>query len=221
MNKIILTFLLCLSASFLSAQQVNLTTINGEPITTKAYTEIIGSVFYIDKWIEGDVSTVDGKVFKGVNLKYDTFKDLLYFKQRNNDDLYLFTDKIKSFTLLTVNGEEKFISGFLPVDNFTNNSYYQVLGKNEENYFLKKSIKSILENKPYNSAIVEKTFTEIQVYYLFKDGKMIKFKPSKKEFLANFPAQSEKINAYLKTNDVDFKNGKDLGGLFSHILGAN
>jgi hypothetical protein len=222
MNKIILTFLFCLYASFLSAQQMYLTNINGDPVLTKTYTEIIGSAFLSDNWIYGTVTTINGKTYKNINLKYDLFKDEPYFKQKENDEgLYAFTEKIKTFTLVNLGVEETYLMGFPAVDNYTPDSYYQVLGKINENYFLKKTIKTISESRPYNSSTTEKTFIELQVYYLFKDGKMIKFKPSKKEFLANFPAQSEKINAYLKTNDVDFKNGKDLGGLFSHILGAN
>jgi hypothetical protein len=222
MNKFIITILISLSANLLSAQQMYLTNINGDPVFTKTYTEIKGSAFLSDLWLEGTAVTVNGATYKNIKLKYDLFKDQPYFKQKEADEgLYSFTETIKTFTLINLNVEETYMLGFPAVDNLTNDSYYLVLGQYQGNYLLKKTIKTVSESRPYNSTSTEKTFMEQQVYYLLKDGKMSRFKPSKKEFLTYFPNQTEKINTYLKANDVDFKNAAELGKLFNHILVTN
>ena len=222
MNKFIITIFICLSVKLLSAQQMYLTNINGDPVFTKTYTEIIGSAFLSDNWLEGTATTINGATYKNIKLKYDLYKDQPYFKQKESEEgLFSFTEKIKTFTLNYLNEEQIFLMGFPVVDNLNQNSYYQVVGVHKENYLLKKIIKTVSESRPYNSTITEKTFMEQQVYYLFRDGKMYRFKPSKKEFLAYFPNQTEKINTYLKANDIDFKNTADLGKLFNLIEESN
>jgi hypothetical protein len=221
MKKITLSILLSVYTLLSTAQQMYLTNINGDPVLTRSYTDVIGSAFLYDNWVEGSVFTLNRKNYIKINLKYDLVKDQPYFKQKDNENLFSFTEKIKSFTLLNNNNEENYISGFPAVDNFSEDSYYQVLGTGKDVYLLKKNVKSISESRPYNSSNIEKTFVDNKVYYLFKNGKMEKFKPSKKEFLALFPAQSDQINSYLKAENVDFKNDQDLGKLFNHIVGLN
>lgn len=79
-----------------------------------------------------------------------------------------------------------------------------------------KNYKIIIETKPYNSPTVEKKYEEIKSYYILKDGKINLFKPSRKDILMIFEDKSEKIDSYLKSEKIDFKNNIDLVKVFKY-----
>ncbi|MBK0382009.1 hypothetical protein I5M32_03475 [Pedobacter sp. SD-b] len=187
--------------------------ISGKPLSFKAYTDVIGNPYLYDYWSDGSVVTKGGVTHDKLALKYDIVKDEIYFMADKNIPM-AFVDSIKTFVLDKVTGKEIFTNGFPEVDNFDNKSFYQVLFKGSDVLLLFKASKYITETKAYGSATTEKKFNENNSYYLYKDGKMEKFKPSKKEFLQIFKDQGAQVETFLKKENIDFKNNLDLVKVF-------
>ena len=185
--------------------------IQGRVITTQTYTDVIGSPFLNDAFVNGNVVLVNGVKFQNVPLKYSSYNDELFFKNPKDESLLSFVLPVKSFELLGL----MYINGFPAIDNFTENSFYELIANSSVKLLLK-NFKTILENKSYNSASVEKKFEDNKIYYVFKAGKMKRFKPSKKDFMETLADKSSEIDVFLKKEKVDFKNNADLAKVFEY-----
>ena len=205
-----LTILLLLFISGVSKAQF-LQDIQGRVITTQTYTDVIGSPFLNDAFVNGNVVLINGVKFQNVLLKYSSYNDELFFKNPKDESLLSFVVPVKSFELLGL----MYINGFPAIDNFTENSFYELIANSSVKLLLK-NYKTILENKAYNSASTEKKFEDNKIYYVFKDGKMKRFKPSKKDFMETFADKSSEIDVFLKKEKVDFKNNADLVKVFDY-----
>ena len=185
--------------------------IQGRVITTQTYTDVIGSPFLNDAFVNGNVVLINGVKFQNVLLKYSSYNDELFFKNPKDESLLSFVVPVKSFELLGL----MYINGFPAIDNFTENSFYELIANSSVKLLLK-NYKTILENKAYNSASTEKKFEDNKIYYVFKDGKMKRFKPSKKDFMEILADKSLEIDVFLKKEKVDFKNNADLAKVFEY-----
>ena len=204
------TILLLLLINGVSKAQF-LQDIQGRVITTQTYTDVIGSPFLNDAFVNGNVVLTNGVKFQSVPVKYSSYNDELFFKNPKDESLLSFVVPVKSFELLG----QTYVNGFPAIDNFTENSFYELIA-NSSVKLLEKNYKTILENKPYNSASVEKKFEDNIIYYVFKAGKMKRFKPSKKDFMETFADKSSEIDVFLKKEKVDFKNNADLVKVFEY-----
>jgi len=185
--------------------------IQGRVITEQSFTDVIGSPFFNNEFVIGNVVLTNGDKFKDVLLKYSSYNDELFFKNPKDGSLLSFVVPVKSFELLG----ETYMSGLPAVDNFTENSFYVLIVDTKVKLFVK-NYKTILENKPYNSASVEKKFEDNKTYYVFKEAKMTRFKPSKKDLLETFSDKSSEIDAFLKKEKLDFKSNDDLAKVFQY-----
>lgn len=185
--------------------------IQGRVITEQSFTDVIGSPFFKNEFVMGNVVLTNGDKFKDVLLKYNSYNDELFFKNPKDGSLLSFVVPVKSFDLLG----ETYINGLPAIDNFTENSFYVLIVDTKVKLFLK-NYKTILESKPYNSASVEKKFEDNKTYYVFKEGKMTRFKPSKKDLLETFSDKSSEIDVFLKKEKLDFKSNDDLAKVFQY-----
>lgn len=204
------TILLLLFINGVSKAQF-LQDIQGRVITEQSYTDVIGSPFLNDAFVNGNVILTNGVKFQSVALKYSSYNDELFFKNPKDESLLSFVVPVKSFELLG----QMYINGFPAIDNFTENSFYELIANSSVKLLLK-NYKTILENKAYNSASTEKKFEDNKIYYVFKDGKMKRFKPSKKDLMETFADKSSEIDVFLKKEKVDFKNNADLVKVFEY-----
>lgn len=185
--------------------------IQGRVITEQSFTDVIGSPFFNNDFVNGNVILTNGNKFQSVPLKYSSYNDELFFKNPKDGSLLSFVIPVKSFELMG----QTYVNGFPAIDNFTENSFYQLIADKKVKLLLK-NYKTILENKPYNSATTEKRFEENKVYYILKEGKIQRFKPSKKDLLETFNDKSAEIDAFLKKEKVDFKSDNDLSKVFEY-----
>jgi len=204
------TILLLLFINGVSKAQF-LQDIQGRVITEQSYTDVIGSPFLNDAFVNGNVILTNGVKFQSIALKYSSYNDELFFKNPKDESLLSFVVPVKSFELLW----QMYINGFPAIDNFTENSFYELIANSSVKLLLK-NYKTILENKAYNSASTEKKFEDNKIYYVFKDGKMKRFKPSKKDLMETFADKSSEIDVFLKKEKVDFKNNADLVKVFEY-----
>lgn len=124
-----------------------------------------------------------------------------------------FVKPVNEFTLAIIAsaGTEQmlFRNGFTSTNGNAAKTFYQVLSDGETP-LLKRSFKKILENKPYGSATVVKTFEEIHNYYLVQQGKPLKIKKDKKAILELLSDYKSELEAFIKSNNLSFKSETDL-----------
>ena len=192
--------------------QVYLRDILGRPIRELSFVDVIGSPFANDEFLKGNVILNNDDEYENVPLKYNTYNDELYFKNAKDEMLLSFVIPVKCFKL----AGQTYLNGFPEIDNFTKKSFYGLLAGNKIK-LLFKSYKTILETRPYNSPHAEKRFESYKAYFILKEGKMYRFKPSRKELLDLFDSSSPKIEEYIKKEKVYFKNDSDLVKIFDFI----
>ncbi|WP_291404134.1 hypothetical protein [Daejeonella sp.] len=213
MKSIIIALALTALISTSSSGQMYLQDVDGKPFIEKNAIDVIGSPFLNNEFINGKVTLNNGNKYENIPLKYSIFKDELYFKNPKDGSLLSFVVPVKNFELLGL----KYINGLPAIDNFTDKTFYGLIADGKMK-LLVKNYKTILENKQYNSATIEKKYEDIKSYFILKDGNMQRFKPSKKEFLMIFEDKNLEIDSYLKKEKIDFKNNLDLAKVFEYYF---
>jgi len=200
--------LLVLMNSHLSAKAQFIEDITGKPFVELKYTDIQGSPFFSDIWLNGSVKMNDGTIYKDVKLKYNQVEQLLMFQNKSGADMN-FVDPVKEFSMLQNGKPVVFRNGFKPAEGVTANTYYRVLADGETP-LLKKTVKKIIEMKEYNSATTTKKFQEINTFYLVKNNLPLKIKRDKKAFLETLGDRNTELDVFMKSNNINFKSDEDL-----------
>lgn len=222
MKKYILAFFLFLfiftSVRSYAQQSILLQNATGNLIMLQQYVDVQGSPFYNTEWITGNMTLVNNKVYKNVNMKYDQLKDKVYVKA-NNGDMILLGDKVKEFTLdYPVMGnvsEKKFRLGYYNIPDATADSYFEVLADGKTQ-LLKRVTKFIQENQEYNSASATKTFMEVVKYYVVTQGNGTLIKKDKKSILKALSDKQPALEKHISDNNLNFKQDTDIAKLVTY-----
>jgi hypothetical protein len=206
----ILMLLFCFTNT--SKAQVYLRDIQGRLIRETNFVGVIGSPFENDEFLIGNVMLNNADEYENVPLKYNIYNDELYFKNTKDEMLLSFVIPVKWFKL----AGQTYVNGFPEIDNYTRNSFYGLLAGNKIK-LLFKAYKTISETRPYNSPNVEKRFERYKAYFILKDDKMYKFKPSRKALLNLFDSAGPKIEEYINREKINFRNDEDLVKIFDFI----
>ena len=206
-NILALNLLLGLFGANVHAQYQFVPDMTGKQLTDSKYVDLTGTPYFIDEWLNGDVKLSDGKIIKASEIKYDMVEDKLLFKAEGKT--FEFSPPVLSFTLHTKDGAKTFLkkdkSGSVA-------GYYQVINEGKVK-LLKKTRKSILEVKGYNSANVNKTVDENKKYFVVGNGKDVEVKLTKSSFLETFPEYKSQIESF------DFKsNKKNIESVFARLV---
>jgi hypothetical protein len=206
----ILMLLLCFTNT--GKAQVYLRDIQGRLIRETNFIGVIGSPFENDEFLIGNVMLNNDDEYENVPLKYNIYNDELYFKNAKDEMLLSFVIPVKWFKL----AGQTYLNGFPEIDNYTRNSFYGLLAGNKIK-LLFKAYKTISETRPYNSPNVEKRFERYKDYFILKEDKMYRFKPTKKALLNLFDSEGPRIEEYIKKEKINFRNDEDLIKIFDFI----
>lgn len=190
------------------------TDINGTVLREQSYTEVTGSPYLVDKWTRGSVRFVNGKTVADVALKYDQVKDELMFAGKEDKEYY-FNDPVKEFSIIYIKDDMEFKalfrSGYLPVKNLTNKSFYEVLLEGKAQ-LLRKNIKTIMETKEYNSATVNKKISDNIGFYIAKGEQLMAVQKNDVKTIAEFidSSKAPALIEYADKNKLNLKRELDL-----------
>ena len=188
---------------------------NGRPLLEKKYIDVEGNPYLSEDWVQGTVTLASGESYNDVPLKYDLVRNEPLF-QNSKGEAMSFVSPVRKFSL---QGNEKsvlqFRNGFKATDGGTPETFYQVL-MDGETQLLKKISKVVTETKPFNSATTVKTFEQVQILFLVKDGLPIKIRKDKKVVLEALGDYSAQLEAYIKANKLNLKSEEGLIALVSY-----
>ena len=196
----------------------------GRPINELFYTDIEGDPYLMNAWISGTVVLQNSKSV-AATLKLDIYNNRLLFQGKNGETLE-FIDKLTGFTLSITDKEISniaplvFANGFPVTDKQTENSWYQIIADGKVK-LLKLYGKQTVESRAFNSATTTKSFVPFQVYYVLKNNQLIKTGANKKAMLKILDDHAAQLDAYLKTNNINFKSDTDLQKLFTWYNALN
>ncbi|WP_129717194.1 hypothetical protein [Pedobacter sp. SYP-B3415] len=188
----------------------------GRPIKSSANVDITGDPMLFPDWVQGTVELAGNKSYKDVYLNMNLIDQEIVFKGKSGEKL-AFTEDVTSVVFNDTESARKRLikKGYPAANGITPSDFLEVLADGSLT-LLKKNSKIIWQEKVYNSATTKQTVIPKNVYYLFDKtaNKISVLKPSKSAIVAQLSKHKSEIDAYLKTNKIDFANDQDLTKLF-------
>jgi len=212
--KRIIPILIFLSLAYSSAKaQALVSDISGNPVSESKYVNVEGNPYLTEEWIKSNVKLANGTVYKDVAVRLDVVTDELLFKNADGKIL-AFVDPVAEFTFISTN--QHFINGISGLSNYTPKSYFQSLNEGKAK-ILKKTNKTVVERKEYNSATTTKSFVENSAYFLLTPtGQALPLKKDKKFILSTLADKSGPLETYINDKKLNLKKDADLASLIDY-----
>jgi len=203
------------SAQRFSFSNTPVVDITGKPVAVNKYMHVKGSPYIYDQWLPGEVVTGDGKLHTGMLLKYNIETNLLTFVYDPKEEPLKFAEPVTAFTIF---GDRRmsFGNNFPKIDGYGKDSYYEViaLGKatllKHYRQFLKDTRSSV------DLSMTDGTYVQTAAYYIFKDGKMARFKPNAKAIQGALADKSAQVDSFLVEKNIRFENEDELKKVFDY-----
>jgi hypothetical protein len=189
-------------------------TISGRPVLEYG-ADIQGTAFYSNDWTPGLVQFKDGKVAKGLPLRFNVHNNKVYFQREENQ--LEFAEPVRAFWLgMDSNTAVLFRNGYTPIDKNDGETFYEVMA-NGKVQLLKYRQKLLREFSPLNMP-KEKRFEDVDALYVFLPNYRIeKIKKNKNDILKALPEYADAINKILEANKLNLKNEEALVTLFREL----
>jgi hypothetical protein len=193
---------------FATAQAQFMYDINGRVVNEVQYTDVEGSPYLLDNWYTGSVKMTEGKVYDGIKMRYDAYKDELEYEK--DGKFYRLGPEIVEFSIPSGDALYNFRRGFPAAGNQTDRSFYQLLHDGTTK-LLKRHEMKMREERAYNSATNTKRFDLNEKLYILKQGKMYPIKKNDKKALLKILSDERNLMEYaIKEQQLDFKTEDDI-----------
>lgn len=203
-----LLIVVCLALTSANAQtSIGTENVGGPPMTGKTYINVKGSPYLLATWERGNVTMASGRKFENLDLMFDQVLNQLIFKDVDGSSK-AFIQPIVSFTI----GKEPEIHHF---ERGTNNVFYEKLSGGKVNLW-KKNQKTLIDEKPYGSATVQRNVLNNTSYYVGELAIFNKIKNDKKTILEVLSDKAPEIEAYMKKEKLNPKTEIDLIKIFQY-----
>ena len=188
-------------------QQIFLSDVNGRAFENK-YADINGSAYLFPDFKFATIELADGRKYGNVKARLNLVENEVNFIASNGEEGYIGKGMVRaiSFNDTTKQGIKTFSfqTGFPKTDNQTVIHFYQVLA-NGKIALVKSISKNIEERLNELSGEKSKEFAVRENIYLQIGGELKRVKKEASFFLEAMSDQKDLINAYIKSNKVNFK----------------
>jgi len=178
---------------------------NGNLLYIYQYTDIQGSPFLYDDWIDGAI-VLNQSQLNHVKLKFDTYSNK--FVINKNDTSYEISKAINEVRFFPNNDTSNariYRKGFNINMRLNPNVYMQVMAEGKLT-LLKYTYKDLEEYNEYGSATKYKRFRDGQQYFILKDGQYISTTLTKKNLQDALNDKWAAVSDFLNKKGL---NGKD------------
>lgn len=186
--------------------------VGGTPLSGQTYLNVKGSPYLFDNWEKGNVTLTAGRKFEDIDLMYDQVSNQLIFKDKNGDSK-IFNQPIVTFNIRQTPNIHQFERG---VDGV----FYEKLLSGKAMLW-KRNHKSIIDEKPYGSATIQRNILNNISYYSGELTQLIKLKTDKKSILTYLSNNTAELETFIKKEKLNTKNEADLMRLFEYYNGLN
>ncbi|WP_147322801.1 hypothetical protein [Emticicia sp. C21] len=184
--------------------------IGGTPMTGQAYMNVKGSPYLLENWEKGSVTVASGKKFENLDLKFDQVINQVIFQDADGG-MKAFTQPIISFTIGKDANEHVFQRG-------ADGVFYEKLVTGKVTLW-KKNHKTIIDEKPYGSATMQRNVLNNNTYYVGEIAQLTKIKNDKKSVLELLSDKAEDIEEYMKKHKLNPRTESDLVRLVMYYNG--
>lgn len=175
--------------------------IGGTPMTGQSYLNVKGNPYLLENWEKGSVTVASGKKFENLDLKFDQVINQVIF-QDVDGSMKAFSQPVVAFTIGKDVNEHLFMRGLDGV-------FYEQLA-NGKVILWKKNHKTIIDEKPYGSATIQRNVLNNNTYYVGEIAQLTKIKNDKKSILELLSDKAADVEAYLKKEKLNTKTESDL-----------
>jgi hypothetical protein len=179
---------------------------------TERYSEIKGSPYLLNKWLNG-TATTDKGVYNKLTLKLDVYNNTLVFNK--DDQPYEFQEDIRSFTLIPSYKDTMYFRKGIAGGGLKPEQYVQILAEGAKASAYRSDIKLVSEMSEVNRGMV-KTFNSSVRYFIVKNNSPVLVKLNKKEVLAVLNDQEAKLSAFMEENKISLKREAELAKVVAY-----
>ncbi|GAB3515719.1 hypothetical protein [Emticicia fontis] len=199
-EKLLIVF--CLAYGTANAQiAVSSDILGGTPMTGQSYVNVKGSPYLLENWEKGSITTASGKKYENLDLKFDQVINQVIF-QDIDGSMKAFSQPIAAFTIGKDLNAHEFYRG-------PDGIFYEKLAEGKITLW-KKNHKTIIDEKPYGSATVQRNVLNNNTYYTGELVQLVKIKNDKKSVLELLADKAADVEAFIKKEKLNTKTENDL-----------
>jgi hypothetical protein len=178
------------------------------------YEGVRGTPYLKNVWQNAQITSVEGKVYSNVPLKYDVYSNLLAVKNSKGDSISSETAYMKEFTWIGTGMtfvKEPLLDNTTDIKNFSR--FYQQLFKGNKTTLLKNFRKELLKADYQGGYSANRRYDELidEVDYFLKKGNQIeKIKLNEKNVLKFTFDKEKEVKDFLKKQKLNLKNEADV-----------
>lgn len=184
--------------------------IGGPPMGSQNYVNIKGSPYLLETWEKGSVTMASGQKFEDIELMFDQVANQILFKD-SKGEVKAFNQPIVSFIIGQGAKQHIFAKG-------ADGIFYENL-VNGNTPLWKKNHKTLIDEKPYGSATVQRNVLNNNTYYVGELSKLTKIKNDKKSVIQVLSDKASEVEEYIKTEKLNPKTESDLARIFVYYNG--
>lgn len=180
------------------------------------YTDIKGSPFLSEEFIEGTLITTEGMVITDVPMKYNIHTQEFVAKSHMDTDILLDERQYQEI-ILPFEGKDL---SFQRTNSEKPNAFYEVLFESAELTFIKEHYITVKEASSNGITSTDKQFSQRERYYVMQGngGLAQKTRLKKKNLLALLPSDMAKdLKDYAAANNIRLLNESDFIELFTGV----
>jgi hypothetical protein len=174
---------------------------------------IEGSPYFSANWSKGTITLSNKKKYERISVKLNLHTDdVLFIAEDTKNEMIALKGSVLEIEVSDPEKNDKLVlfrSGYPSVQSNSQKTYYNVLVDGRVS-LLKQIKKTIIEEKPFNSASVIQKYKTEKFYFLFVNNSMALLKKKKDDLLNLLSAQKEKVDAFINTNKLNVKSDDDL-----------
>lgn len=185
----------------------------------KSVRDVEGSPFLYEQWLLGSVFTKSGGKFEDVELKYNVYRDFLTYRKKGQEYV-LSPDRVAAFDL-KVTPVSKPLRFERRVYEGENPRYYQIVFDGQSvdllQMYSKKFLKGRANTDGYSAGRNDDRFIDDSDLLLARQGKLERFKKSRRGVLKKAGAHRKELQRFVKQNELSYKKTSDLVIILAHF----
>ena len=173
------------------------------------YKGVAGNQYFIKDWSDGVIRFTSGKVTDKFKLKFDAAGNRLLLQF--NGSTFAAESKINEFVMYTKNKKDSFVfrKGFPATDRGNEETFYQVLEKGKVT-LLRLATKDIVEEKEILEAKVSRRYTDVEQFYVLRDGIMHKIDKDTSPLQDILIDRRDEMKNYISEQQLKMRSADDL-----------
>ncbi|MFD2515718.1 hypothetical protein ACFSRY_17730 [Pontibacter locisalis] len=179
--------------------------------------EIKGSPYFFDKWLDASVETSNNQIFADLKLKYNVHLNEILLLKPSGDSVALIPTTIRKFVVTDIKNQEVEFKRFDDLktnDASFRDNFFVVLHEGETSLLQEVKVKILRANLMSNSGYgVQKRSDEFKreekYFFVDKNLKPVEVKLNKKNLLMVLNDKENEIKNFISKEKIDTSSEKD------------